>query len=225
MTFSNSFNLIGPVRIFALLVLSGVYAVGCAPPRINAPASADEPQSETQAPPAPTPPPKFEVTDRIEIKTSMGNMIVGLYGKDAPQTVSNFLGYVDRKFFDKKIFHRVIAGFMVQGGGYDESLTHGTPENPIRLELVPGLKHESGTISMARQPTDLHSATSQFFICVSTAPQLNGAYSAFGKLEEGTDVLYAISGVPTHSVETDYGKMNDVPTAPVIIESIRRLDN
>ncbi len=183
---------------------------------------ASEPPPAIQADQTPTPP-KFEVTDRVEIKTSMGTMIVGLYGKAAPKTVANFLKYVDKGFYDGKILHRVIAGFMIQGGGFDENMQHIEPGDPIRLELAPGLKHEPGIIAMARQPNDLHSATSQFFICVAAAPQLNGAYSAFGKVETGEEVMYAIAGVPTHSVETDYGKMDDVPVAPVVIESIRRL--
>jgi peptidyl-prolyl cis-trans isomerase A (cyclophilin A) len=205
-------------------IIFGSFSVSCVPkaPIANRYTVAPEqtpnpPQKEAELPP------KFEVTDRIEIKTSMGSMVVGLYGKSAPSTVANFLNYVDEGFYSGKIFHRVISGFMVQGGGYDETMKHAETHDPIRLELVPGLKHETGIIAMARQPNDLHSATSQFFLCVSSAPQLNGAYSAFGKLEKGEEVMYAISGVPTHSVETEYGKMDDVPITPVVIESIQRL--
>ena len=168
-------------------------------------------------------PPRFEATDTIVIKTSLGSMTFELYGKQAPNTVENFLKYVDSGHFNGKIFHRVIDGFMAQGGGFDDTLKRGDTEAPIRLELIPGLKHRLGVISMARQPSDIHSATSQFFICVGDAPQLNGAYAAFGKLISGEETLFAISKVATHSVETDYGKMNDVPIQPVYIESITRL--
>lgn len=168
-------------------------------------------------------PPRFETTDKVAIKTSMGTMTVALYGKEAPTTVNNFLKYVDSGFYTGKIFHRIIAGFMIQGGGFDDNLVRGETDDPVNLELVPGLHHEPGVISMARQPNDIHSATTQFFICTTNAPQLNGTYAAFGKLLSGEDVLRAISQVPTHTVETEYGKMNDVPIKPVLIESIDRL--
>ncbi len=169
-------------------------------------------------------PPKYQVTDRIEIVTNMGTMVFGLYGKDAPSTVTNFLAYVADGFYEKKIFHRIISGFMIQGGGYNEDLSYAEPKDPVKLELIPGLKHQRGVISMARQPDNIHSATAQFFICADTTNQLNGSYSAFGQLESGEDVLLAIASVPTHSVETDYGKMQDVPVTPVIIEAIRKFN-
>jgi cyclophilin family peptidyl-prolyl cis-trans isomerase len=189
---------------------------------------ANQPPTEAPAPPEleiaiKAPPPKLEVTDRVEIKTSAGTVVVGLYGKDAPKTVQNFLRYVDEGFYHNKIFHRVIAGFMIQGGGFDADMSRGETREPIALELVPGLEHSPGTISMARMPDDIHSATSQFFICVTEARQLNGAYAAFGRVEKGEETMYAISGTPTHSVDTDYGTMNDVPMQPVVIESITRL--
>jgi cyclophilin family peptidyl-prolyl cis-trans isomerase len=168
-------------------------------------------------------PPKFEVTDRVEIKTSMGTMVVGLFGKDAPNTVKNFLRYVEDGFYSEKIFHRVIAGFMIQGGGYDKDLQKIEGNDPIKLEVIPGLKHEPGIVSMARMPSDIHSATCQFFISVSNSPQLNGGYAAFGKVEQGEEVIYAISQVPTGSAEAATGTMNDVPIEPVLIESITRL--
>jgi peptidyl-prolyl cis-trans isomerase A (cyclophilin A) len=199
---------------------------GCAPKNRPAvtPASADTPPkalSET-LPQRPIPP-RYQTTDKVEIKTSLGAMTVALYGKAAPNTVANFLKYVDRGFYNGKIFHRVIDGFMIQGGGFTESLDRSETDEPIRLEIIPGLKHQDGVISMARQPNDVNSATTQFFICTADAPQLNGTYAAFGKLLTGEEVLQAISRVPTHSVETNYGKMNDVPIKPVFIVSISRL--
>jgi len=166
--------------------------------------------------------PKHEVTDRVEIRTSMGSMVIGLYGKEAPVTVANFLSYVDRGFYSSKIFHRVIPGFMIQGGGFDEAMTRQETDPPIRLELVPGLKDVPGVVSMART-NDPNSATAQFFICVAEAAQLNGTYSAFGMLEEGFEVAANISAVKTRTLDTDRGKMEDVPVATVVIEEVKRL--
>ncbi len=168
-------------------------------------------------------PPKYETTDRIEIKTTLGSFVVGLYGKAAPRTVENFLSYVDRGFYSGLIFHRVIAGFMIQGGGFDSALNRAQTENPLKLEIIPGIKHEPGTISMART-SDLHSATSQFFVCVTAATQLNGTYAAFGAVESGYEVVEAISRVATTSATTPQGpSMADVPSTPVVIESVARI--
>jgi peptidyl-prolyl cis-trans isomerase A (cyclophilin A) len=167
-------------------------------------------------------PPEHLVTDRVEIRTSKGNITVGLYGNEAPHTVANFLEYVDKGFYSGKVFHRVIPGFMIQGGGFDTELNRAPTNAPISLEIVPGLQHEAGIISMART-TDPHSATSQFFICVANAPQLNGAYAAFGKVEQGMDVAEAIESVPTKTVDTGSAPMANVPITPVVIESISRL--
>jgi cyclophilin family peptidyl-prolyl cis-trans isomerase len=163
-----------------------------------------------------------KVTDRIAIKTSLGTIVVGLYGDDAPTTVRNFLSYVDRGFYSGKIFHRIIPGFMIQGGGFDATLDRAETDPPIRLEIIPGLKHEPGTMSMART-SEPNSATSQFFLCVAAAPQLNGGYAAFGRVEEGLAVALDISSVPTQTATGPRGEMEDVPTTPVVIESITRL--
>ncbi len=168
-------------------------------------------------------PPRFKATDKIAIKTSVGTITVALFGNDAPKTVANFLKYVERGYYNGKIFHRIINGFMIQGGGFDETVTRDETVDPIQLEIIPGLKHQPGIISMARQPNDIHSATTQFFICTADAPQLNGTYAAFGKVLTGEDVLAEISSTPTHAIETQYGKMNDFPIKPVLIESISRL--
>jgi peptidyl-prolyl cis-trans isomerase A (cyclophilin A) len=167
-------------------------------------------------------PPRYEVTHRVEIKTSLGSIIVGLYGKDAPQTVANFLHYVDSGFYSGKVFHRIIPGFMVQGGGFDEDLNKVPTAAPLHLEIIPGLKHEAGILSMART-SNPHSATAQFFICVNKAPQLNGGYAAFGEVEQGYSVVEKISSVPTKTAESQQGPMEDVPQIPVIIEAISRL--
>ena len=166
-------------------------------------------------------PPEHEATEHVTIKTSLGDIVIGLYGADAPSTVKNFLGYVDRGFYSSKVFHRVIPGFMIQGGGFDAALSRAQTESAIKLEIIPGLKHEPGVVSMART-SDPNSATSQFFICVGSAPQLNGGYAAFGKVEKGHEVVQAIASVPTKTVELENGPMADVPSDPVVIEAITR---
>jgi peptidyl-prolyl cis-trans isomerase A (cyclophilin A) len=162
------------------------------------------------------------VTHRIQLDTTMGTMVLGLYGKDAPNTVENFLSYVRDGYFDGLVFHRVIPGFMIQGGGYQADMEKKESDAPIPLELIPGLRHGPGTISMART-SDPTSATSQFFVCVADTEQLNGEYAAFGKVEEGLDVAVAISRVETHSVETDYAVMDDVPVSPVVINTMKQI--
>ena len=166
-------------------------------------------------------PPEHEVTARVELKTSKGKIVLGLYGKDAPQTVENFLKYVDRGFYSGKICHRVIPGFMVQCGGFDTEFNRAPTDPPIKLEIIPGLKHEPGILSMART-SNPHSASSQFFICVGNSPQLNGIYAAFGKIEEGYEVVEGISNVETRTADAPQGPMVDVPSTPVVIESAKR---
>jgi peptidyl-prolyl cis-trans isomerase A (cyclophilin A) len=180
-------------------------------------------QAASSGLPAPaTPGPEHVVTIRVEIITSKGSIVVGLYGKDAPRTVANFLAYVEKGFYTGKVFHRVIPEFMIQGGGFDSSLVRAETEPPIPLEIIPGLRHESGIISMART-SETGSATSQFFICATAAAQLNGSYAAFGKVERGIEVVESITAVPTQTVDTPSGPMGDVPITPVVIESIRKL--
>ncbi len=159
------------------------------------------------------------VTARVQFDTSMGTFVVGLYGNAGPSTVDNFLAYVDDGFFDGLIFHRVIADFMIQGGGFDETLNRrGATYPPIALEIIPWLHHTPGVISMART-SDLDSATSQFFVCVDTEPDLDTLYAAFGEVESGYDVVESISLVETHSA----GGMNDVPVTNVVMNSVTRL--
>jgi len=209
-----------------LLVVAIIVPVGCARARLDRLAASARPYDaaalDSEVPPAAEPVAAFEVTDRVEIRTSAGTMVVGLYGKNAPRTVENFLSYVDSRFYAGKVFHRVIPGFMIQGGGFSASLDRAETGPSIPLEIIAGLGHGPGTISMARTNV-LDSATSQFFICVAEAAQLNGEYAAFGMLEEGFDVATAISRVPTATVEADLTAMDDVPVDAVIIESVTRL--
>ncbi len=139
-----------------------------------------------------------------------------LYPEIAPITVANFLDLIKRNFFDGLIFHRVIEGFMIQGGGYDEKGNHKDAES-IKGEFTKNgftnnLKHTRGVLSMARTSFP-NSASSQFFIMHEDAPHLDGQYAAFGKITEGIEVVDKIA-----AVDTDY---QDCPLEPQIIESIK----
>ncbi|MBI3246462.1 MAG: peptidyl-prolyl cis-trans isomerase [Deltaproteobacteria bacterium] len=154
----------------------------------------------------------------ILLSTSMGDVKIELFEKEAPETVKNFLAYVNDKFYDGTIFHRVIAGFMVQGGGMTPDMQQKKTKPPIKNESSNGLKNETYTLAMARTSVP-DSATSQFFINVKNNDFLNKAsasdgvgYAVFGKVLEGTDVVDKIEKVAT-------GR-GDVPTEPVVIKSV-----
>ncbi len=141
-----------------------------------------------------------------------------LYPEIAPLTVENFLSLIDKKFFDGTVFHRIIKGFMIQGGGYDEEGNHKEADS-IKGEFNSNgfnnpLKHERGVLSMARTSFP-NSASSQFFIMHQDAPHLDGQYAAFGKITKGIEVVDKIAGVKTNFV--------DSPLEPQVIESIRVL--
>lgn len=162
---------------------------------------------------------------RVKIVTSKGTIVVELNRERAPITVRNFLKYVDAKFYNELIVHRVIKNFMIQAGGYDADLK--LKEEgllpPIRLEANNGLKHERGTIAMARTG-DADSATSQFFINLKENKHLNASlgfegYTVFGKVIEGMDVVDAIAQVETES----RGAFADVPKEPIKILSTERV--
>ena len=156
----------------------------------------------------------------IKVK-NFGNMTAELYADKAPNTVANFVKLAKENFFDGLIFHRVIKGFMIQGGGYDETMTDKDTDS-IKGEFKANgfmqndLKHTRGVLSMART-SDPNSASSQFFIMHQDAPHLDAQYAGFGKLTDGFDVLDAIASVKTGM----YGwYMQDVPKEPVVIETI-----
>ena len=159
---------------------------------------------------------------KINIKVkNFGTMSAELYPDKAPKTVENFVKLAKENFFDGLIFHRVIKGFMIQGGGYDESMADKDAE-AIKGEfrangfMENDLKHTRGVLSMART-SDPNSASSQFFVMHKDAPHLDAQYAGFGKLTDGYDVLDAIASVKTGS----YGwYMQDVPRDPVVIETI-----
>jgi cyclophilin family peptidyl-prolyl cis-trans isomerase len=167
-------------------------------------------------------PPAKPVT--VVMETSKGTIEIELYPDKAPVTVKNFLGYVDDKFFDGTLFHRVIPKFMIQGGGFEPGLVKKRPGPPIKNEGNNGLRNERGTIAMGLLPGRPDSATSEFYINVVDNPHLDPnpdnptGYCVFGKVVKGMDVVDEINRVPTHTVKG----MPDVPKEDVVIKTARR---
>jgi cyclophilin family peptidyl-prolyl cis-trans isomerase len=162
----------------------------------------------------------------VVMETSKGTIKIELFPDKAPETVKNFLSYVDDKFYDGTIFHRVIRGFMIQGGGFDPEMRQKQTKAPIKNEASNGLSNARGTIAMART-MDPDSATAQFYINVVDNPALDAAnardgvgYCVFGKVTEGMDVVDQIRAVQTGV----RGGMRDVPVEPVAIKSVRRAE-
>lgn len=165
----------------------------------------------------------------VEIKTSKGTITVELNEKKAPISVKNFLSYVKDKHYDGTIFHRVIDGFMIQGGGFDKNMNEKATKTPIKNEANNGLSNEKYTIAMARTNIP-DSATSQFYINVKDNKNLdyaqtpmgtNHGYAVFGKVTKGEDVVDKIKGVKTGSKTAKGDTHDDVPLDPIIIESIK----
>ncbi len=158
----------------------------------------------------------------VRFKTNFGDIVLALDAEKAPKTVANFLEYVEAGFYDNTIFHRVIDGFMIQGGGFEPGMKQKPTGSPIENEASNGLSNECYTIAMART-SDPHSATAQFFINVKnnsflnfSAPTRDGfGYCVFGKVAEGQDVVDRIKGAATGH-RAGHG---DVPTEDIIIES------
>lgn len=161
----------------------------------------------------------------LEFKTSKGTFTVQLFDKQAPITVENFLQYADDGFFAGTVFHRIIPGFMIQGGGLDANLKNKAGQRaPIENEAKNGLKNKRGTLSMART-NDVNSATSQFFVNVADNEFLDNkpgsfGYAVFGRIAAGMEVIDAIAAVKTGNK----GMHQDVPVEAVTIESVRRVD-
>ena len=155
----------------------------------------------------------------VLIETSQGTIKAELDGDKAPITVANFLSYVDDKFYDGTVFHRVIPDFMIQGGGFEPGMKQKKTKAAIKNESPNGLSNKRGTIAMARLP-DPDSATAQFFINVEdNARGLDSQrYCVFGKVVDGLDVVDKIKAVETGT----RGIHRDVPVKDVVIESIRR---
>ena len=161
----------------------------------------------------------------VVVKTSMGSFNIELYPDKAPVTVKNFLMYVDEGFYAGTLFHRVIDGFMIQGGGLDREMNRKKTGDPIVNEAGNKLKNTAGTVAMARTG-EPNSATAQFFVNVNDNTPLDYrdssregiGYCVFGKVVQGMDVVNRIKAVPT-GVKNG---MRDVPVTPVVIESITR---
>jgi peptidyl-prolyl cis-trans isomerase A (cyclophilin A) len=191
---SKCLNLIAPI---ALTVGAHAYAAEPAAP----------------APAAPT---------RVALETSEGRIVVELRADKAPKTVANFLQYVNDSFYDGTIFHRVIAGFMIQGGGFDAAMVEKPTRPPIPIESNNGLKNVRGAVAMARTG-DPNSATAQFFInVVDNArldyPSFDGhGYTVFGNVVEGMQVVDKIRAVATGP----RGPFENVPVSPVVIKTAR----
>ncbi len=158
----------------------------------------------------------------VLMSTSLGDIKIELYEKEASETVKNFLSYVNDKFYDGTIFHRVIAGFMLQGGGFTENMEQKPTKPPIKNEGGNGLKNDTYTLAMARTSVP-DSATSQFFINVKNNDFLNRdksqdgvGYAVFGKVIEGLDVVKKIGQVQTGRK----GMYSDVPVEAVVIKSV-----
>ena len=225
---------LGALLIIALAALA---VVGCGggsmPPAEDAPSTAEPAPSEPRA----EPPEPGDIAEerpdvavgypRVELSTSLGTIRLELYPDKAPITVENFLGYVTEGFFDGTIFHRVVPGFVIQGGGFTSEMVEKDTRPPIENEANNGVRNLRGTICMART-SDPHSATSQFFINTKDNPPLDHrdsslrgwGYAVFGRVTEGMEVVEAIERVP-RGRKNEY---DDVPVDPIVIESAWVLD-
>jgi cyclophilin family peptidyl-prolyl cis-trans isomerase len=161
----------------------------------------------------------------VKMETSMGNMVIELFPDKAPKSVANFLWYVDSESYNNTIFHRVINGFMIQGGGLTENMRPVVTKAPIVNEAKNGLKNDRYTMAMART-NEPHSATNQFFINVVNNDGLNynalggdgWGYAVFGKVVDGMDVVDKIKDVPT----SNRAGHQNVPRTPVVIKKAYR---
>ena len=157
----------------------------------------------------------------VEMKTNQGLIVIELYADKAPKSVENFLQYVKDGFYNGTIFHRIIDGFMIQGGGFEPGMKQKPTRAPIENEAKNGLKNTIGTLAMARTPNP-HSASAQFFINVANNgfldyPGQDGwGYAVFGKVTQGMDVVDKIRKAST----TRVGPHSDVPATPIIIKQV-----
>ena len=160
----------------------------------------------------------------VRFETTLGNFTIEFFEKEAPISVANFLAYIEEGFFDGTIFHRIVPGFVIQGGGFTEDLSQKRTKPAIKNEADNGLKNGRGTLSMART-NDINSATSQFFVNLKDNDFLdhtrgNFGYAVFARVTEGLDVIDKIAAVETGRKRG----MDDVPLEPVIMTSVRRVD-
>ncbi|MGI1668789.1 MAG: peptidyl-prolyl cis-trans isomerase [Neptuniibacter sp.] len=160
----------------------------------------------------------------VDMQTNLGSITLELFPEQSPETVKNFLSYVDEGFYEGLIFHRTIVGFMIQGGGFNKDLVLKEPKDPVINESQNGLSNKAGTIAMARTRHP-HSATSQFFINAVSNRNLDAqgnrfGYTVFGRVIEGMDLVMKISRLPT----APKGMHRDVPVEPIVIEKVVRVE-
>jgi peptidyl-prolyl cis-trans isomerase A (cyclophilin A) len=159
----------------------------------------------------------------IRFETTLGDFTIELFEKKAPLSVANFLKYVEDGFFDGTIFHRIVPGFVIQGGGFTEDMSQKDTQPPVKNEADNGLKNERGTLSMART-SDIHSATSQFFVNLKDNDFLdhsrgNFGYAVFARVTQSMDVVDKIAAVETGRRRG----FDDVPVDAVIMKSVRQV--
>lgn len=179
-----------------------------------------------QAAPAKAEPakPAEETRVHVTLKTSMGEIVLELNPTAAPKSVENFMKYVDSKFYDGTVFHRVVPKFVVQGGGFTADMKQKSTNPPVENEWKNGLKNVRGAVAMARLGRQPNSATSQFFINLTNLPALDeprdgAGYAVFGRVVSGMDVVDKMANVETGSGP---GGLENVPVKPIVIESARR---
>src|SRR5580658_4876006 len=161
----------------------------------------------------------------IRFETSLGDFTIELFEKEAPESVANFTRYIDDQFFDGTIFHRIVPGFVIQGGGLTADYAQKKTHPPVRNEAANGVRNQRGTLSMARTD-EIHSATSQFFVNLADNDFLDQrpgryGYAVFGRIAEGMDVIERIAAVPTGKRKGH----SDAPMEDVLITSARRLES
>jgi peptidyl-prolyl cis-trans isomerase A (cyclophilin A) len=159
----------------------------------------------------------------IRFETTLGDFTIEFFEKEAPESVANFVRYIEDGFFDGTIFHRIVPGFVIQGGGFTEDMTQKKTKPPVKNEADNGLKNKRGTLSMART-NDINSATSQFFVNLKDNDFLdhsrgNFGYAVFAKVTEGMDVVDKIAAVETGRKRG----FDDVPVEAVTMKSVKRV--
>ena len=211
------------MRIKGFVSLMGAMALGLVLSSCNKAKTSSSEVGAANDSPAQSSAPKEEKKENVmvEMETSKGTIKIELYAEKAPLTVANFLEYVKDGFYSNTIFHRVIDGFMIQGGGFESGFKEKETRAPIKNESNNGLKNEAMTLAMART-NDPNSASAQFFINLVDNPYLNGTaarpgYAVFGKVIEGQDIVEAIGKAKT----TTKDFYEDVPVEEVIIKGAR----
>ena len=197
-------------RVMRSLVLVGMLPLVCLSAQAAPPSTSTSQQGVTS----------MSTNPRVKMTTSLGDIVITLDAVKAPKTVANFLAYVNDGFYNGTVFHRVIDGFMVQGGGFEPGLKQKSTKANVENEANNGLKNNKYTLAMART-SDPHSATAQFFINVAnndflnhTAPTAQGwGYAVFGEVTEGTDIVDKMKAVPT----ANSGFHQNVPTTDLLI--------